>query len=261
VIFSRNRGSGRHQKPAGSTRPGRSRPGGPAGPDEMDLEAERADVERTSDDRPAPLGPYDITEAEPGNRLDLGSLQIPVVEGVDIRVQANAEGVVQQVVLVHKDSLLQLSVLAAPRSAGIWDEVRQEIRGSLQSDGGKVEERPGDFGTELRARVRTPSGPADLRFIGVDGPRWMVQAMYQGKAATDPAAEGPLRVCLEGLVVDRGKEAKPVGEPLPLRLPREMAEQAQAQAQAQAKAQNQGQGGVNGAPQGPAANPPRRRPS
>lgn len=222
----------------------------------MDLEAERADAQRVADDRTA-AGPYDITEAEPGNRLDLGSLHIPVVEGVDIRVQANAEGVVQQVVLVYKDSLLQLSVLAAPRSDGIWEEVRQEIRGSLQSDGGKVEERAGDFGTELRARVRVPTGQADLRFIGVDGPRWMVQAMYQGKAATDPAAEGPLRVCLEGLVVDRGKEAKPVGEPLPLRLPREMAEQAQAQA----KAQNQGQGGVNGAPQGPAANPPRRRPS
>jgi hypothetical protein len=256
VIFSRNRGSGRHQKPAGSTRPGRSRPGGPAGPDELDLAAEEADAERAADER-ATAGPYDITEAEPGNRLDLGSLRIPVVEGVDIRVQANAEGVVQQVVLVHKDSLLQLSVLAAPRSAGIWDEVRQEIRGSLQSDGAKVEERPGDYGTELRARVRVQTGQADLRFIGVEGPRWMVQAMYQGKAATDPTAEGPLRACLEGLVVDRGNEAKPVGEALPLRLPREMAEQAQAQAQANA----QGQGGVNGAPQGPAAQPPRRRPS
>jgi hypothetical protein len=254
VIFSRNRGSGRHQKPAGSTRPGRGRPGGPAGPDELDLEAEQADSGRTAEEgTTANSGPYDITEAPDGNRLDLGSLQIPVVEGVDIRVQASPEGVVQQVVLVHKDSLLQLSVLAAPRSDRIWDEVREEIRDSIRSDGAKVEERPGDYGTELHARVRVPNGQADLRFIGVDGPRWMVQAMYQGRAATDPAAEGPLRTCLDGLVVDRGKEAKPVREALPLRLPREMAEQAQAQAQAQ------GQGGVNGTPQGPPANPPRRR--
>jgi hypothetical protein len=234
----------------------------------MDLEVEQTVAGQTgagqtgaeSTAETGSAGPYDITEAPDGNRLDLGSLQIPVVEGVDIRVQANAEGVVQQVVLVHKDSLLQLSVLAAPRSARIWDEVREEIRDSVRSEGAKVEERPGDYGTELRARVRVPTGQADLRFIGVDGPRWMVQAMYQGRAATDPAAEGPLRECLEGLVVDRGKEAKPVREPLPLRLPREMAEQAQAQAQAQA----QGQGGVNGTPQGPAAqgpaaNPPRRR--
>jgi hypothetical protein len=82
----------------------------------------------------------------------------------------------------------------------------------------------------------------------------MVQAMYQGRAAVDPAAAGPLETCLRGLVVDRGKEAKPVREVLPLRLPREVAEQAQAQAEAQAR----GQGGVNGAPQGPAANPPGR---
>jgi hypothetical protein len=199
-------------------------------------------------------GPYDIADAPDGNRLDLGSLQIPVVDEVDIRVQANPDGQVQQVVLVHRDSLLQLSVLAAPRSAGIWDEVRAEIRASMQADGAKVEERQGEYGPELRARVRIPTGQADLRFIGVDGPRWMVQAMYQGRAAVEPGAAGPLETCLHGLVVDRGKEAKPVHEPLALRLPREVAEQAQAQAQAQA----QGQGGVNGAPQGPAANPPRR---
>jgi hypothetical protein len=245
VIFSRGRGTGRHQKPAGATRPGRSRPGGPARPDEVDLSIE-------SDESVDPIpqgsdnGPYDVTEAPEAERLDLGSLHIPVVEGVDIRVQANPDGLVQQVVLVHQDSLLQLSVLAAPRSSGIWDEVRGEIRGSLQSDGARAEEHEGEFGTELRARVKIQGGgQADLRFIGVDGPRWMIQAMYQGRAATDPAAAGPLDICLRGLVVDRGREAMPVRDALPLRLPREMAEQAQAQARAQ-----QEQGGINGTPQG-----------
>jgi Protein of unknown function (DUF3710) len=254
VIFSRGRGTGRHQKPAGKTRPERSRPGGPSGPDEIDLSLEQAAESRREAGPEADGGPYDISEAPDGNRLDLGSLQIPVVDGVDIRVQANPDGLVQQVVLVHRDSLLQLSVLAAPRSAAIWDEVRDEIRASMRADGAKVEETRGEYGPELRARVRIPAGQADLRFIGVDGPRWMVQAMYQGRAAVDPAAAGPLETCLRGLVVDRGKEAKPVREVLPLRLPREVAEQAQAQAEAQAR----GQGGVNGAPQGPAANPPGR---
>lgn len=250
MIFSRGRGGGRHQKPAGTARPGRSRPGGPAGPDEVDLSVEQ-DAEAVARSG----GPYDVADAPAGDRLDLGSLRIPVVEGVDIRVQANSEGVVQQVVLVHKDSLLQLSVLAAPRSAGVWEEVREEIRESMQSDGAKVEEHAGEYGTELRARVRIPAGQADLRFIGVDGPRWMVQAMYQGRAAVDPSAAGPLETCLKGLVVDRGWEAKPVREVLPLRLPREVAEQAQAEAQAQAQAQ--AQGGVNGAQSGPSPNPPR----
>ncbi|MEV4489788.1 DUF3710 domain-containing protein [Micromonospora coxensis] len=174
-------------------------------------------------------GPYDISEApDDVQRLDLGSLHIPAVPGVEVRVQADPQGVIQQVVLVHGDNALQLGVFAAPRSEGIWDEVREEIRQSLFADGAAAQEVQGEYGTELHARVRTPDGLTDLRFVGVDGPRWMVRGVYQGAAATDPAAAGPLSVCLEGLVVDRGQEAKPVREPLPLRLPREVAEQEQA---------------------------------
>ncbi|TDC42224.1 DUF3710 domain-containing protein [Micromonospora sp. KC213] len=172
-------------------------------------------------------GPYDISEAPDGvQRLDLGSLHVPAVPGVEVRVQADPQGVIQQVVLVHEENALQLGVFAAPKSEGIWDEVREEIRRSLFADGAAAQEVQGEYGTELHARVRTPDGLTDLRFVGVDGPRWMVRGVYQGAAATDPAAAGPLAACLEGLVVDRGQEAKPVREPLPLRLPREVADQA-----------------------------------
>jgi hypothetical protein len=40
----------------------------------------------------------------------------------------------------------------------------------------------------------------------------------------DPSVAGPLADCLRGLVVDRGGEAMPVREPLPLHLPREIAD-------------------------------------
>lgn len=171
-------------------------------------------------------GPYDVSEApDDVPRLDLGSLQIPAVPEVEVRVQADPQGVIQQVVLVHGQNALQLGVFAAPRSEGIWDEVREEIRQSLFSDGAAAQEVEGEYGPELHARVRTPDGLTDLRFVGIDGPRWMVRGVYQGAAATDPAAAGPLALCLDGLVVDRGQEAKPVREPLPLRLPREVAEQ------------------------------------
>lgn len=174
----------------------------------------------------APAGPYDLTEAPAGvARLDLGSLKIPSVPGVEVRVQANPEGVIQQVLLVHGESVLQLGVFAAPRSEPIWDEVRAEIRRSLFSDGVAAEEVAGEYGTELRARVRTQQGLKDLRFVGVDGPRWLVRAVYQGPAAVDPAAGYRLAECLRGLVVDRGNEAKPVKEPLPLRLSEDMAAQ------------------------------------
>ncbi|MFD2764724.1 DUF3710 domain-containing protein [Micromonospora eburnea] len=190
------------------------------------------DTEETGDPTPPARGPYDVSEAPDEPRLDLGSLQIPAVPEVEVRVQADPQGVIQQVVLVHGESALQLGVFAAPRSEGIWDEVREEIRQSLFNDGAAAQEVEGEYGTELRARVRTPDGLTDLRFVGVDGPRWMVRGVYQGGAATDPAAAGPLALCLSGLVVDRGQEAKPVREPLPLRLPREVAEQQAAEQQA-----------------------------
>ncbi|WP_422738954.1 DUF3710 domain-containing protein [Micromonospora sp. WMMD729] len=172
-------------------------------------------------------GPYDISEVDDEvQRLDLGSLHIPAIAEVEVRVQADPQGVIQQVVLVHGDNALQLGVFAAPRSEGIWDEVREEIRQSLLRDGASAQEVAGEYGPELHAQVRTPDGPTNLRFVGVDGPRWMVRGVFQGPAALDPASSGPLAECLEGLVVDRGQEAKPVREPLPLRLPREIADQA-----------------------------------
>jgi hypothetical protein len=209
VIFKGRRGSGRHAR------------------DERPAGGESGDLDTPSDAGTPDRGPYDISAAPDGvQRLDLGSLHLPAVDGVEVRVQADPDGTVQQVVLVNGDNALQLGVFAAPRSEGIWDEVRDEIRTSLGEQGATIRETDGEYGPELWARVNTPDGPADLRFVGVDGPRWMVRALYQGKAATDPAAAGPLAEVLDGLVVDRGQEAKPVREALPLRLPREVAEQA-----------------------------------
>ncbi|BCY14337.1 DUF3710 domain-containing protein [Actinoplanes sp. L3-i22] len=182
-------------------------------------------------DAPAPeFGPWDAEHA-PGDvqRLDLGSLLIPAIEGVEVRVQANPEGGVEQVVLVDGESALQLGVFAAPKTEGIWAEVREEISSAMIADGVEAREVTGRYGIELVARVTTPDGPADVRFVGVDGPRWMVRALFQGAAAADPAREGVLGVALEGLVVVRDNEPRPVREPLPLRLPAEMAEQNPAQ--------------------------------
>jgi hypothetical protein len=189
-------------------------------------------METDETDEAAPartVGPYDIEDfdGEPEG-LDLGSLRVPVPKGVELRVQADPDGQIQQVLLASGESVLQLGVFAAPRTEGIWDEVREDIRKQLYSDGVAAEEIDGVYGTELKARVRTPDGLADIRFVGVDGRRWMVRAVFQGPAATDPVAARPLDEALRGLVVDRGSAAMPVREPLPLRLPREIAEQAAA---------------------------------
>lgn len=216
MIFSRKRDSGRHAAPRR----------------ERDEVAEFDDLESDEEETPD-RGPWDISEAPAGfSGLDLGSLHVPVPKGVELRVQADPDGQIQQVLLASGDSVLQLGVFAAPRSEGIWDEVREDIRKQLFTDGVAAEDGTGEYGPELRARVRTPDGLTDIRFVGVDGPRWMVRAVYQGPAATSAAEAGPLDAVLHGLVVDRGAAAMPVREPLPLTLPRDLAEQAQAQQEA-----------------------------
>jgi hypothetical protein len=212
-MFSRKRGGPKHVRPTD------------APPSDALSRSLAADDEPDAPDH----GPWDQRHApQDVQRLDLGSLQIPAIEGVEVRVQANPDGVVEQIVLVDGDSALQLGVFAAPRSEGIWNEVRDEIAQAMVADGVAAREVQGQYGIELTARVTTPEGPADLRFVGVDGPRWMVRALFQGAAAADPSREGALGEVLTGLVVVRDNEARPVREALPLRLPKEMTEQAQA---------------------------------
>ncbi|XVU24017.1 DUF3710 domain-containing protein [Actinoplanes sp. CA-054009] len=219
-MFSRKRGGPKHVRATD------------APPSEALAQSLAADDEPVAPEH----GPWDQKFAPEGvQRLDLGSLLIPAVDGVEVRVQANPDGAVEQIVLVDGESALQLGVFAAPRSEGIWDEVREEIAQAMASDGVSPRQITGPYGTELAARVNTPEGPADVRFVGVDGPRWMVRALYQGAAAADPSREGRLGEVLTGLVVVRDQEARPVREALPLRLPKEMTDQAAAEAeQAQA---------------------------
>ncbi len=169
-----------------------------------------------------PIGPFDSADAPPGERVDLGSLLLPAIDGVEIRMQAGEDGMIQQLVLVNGPNALQLGVFAAPRTDGLWDEVCGEIRKSLFDDGVAADAVAGRWGIELRARLRTSQGFDDLRFIGIDGPRWMIRAVLQGPAAVDLEQAGPLDACLTGLVVHRGEEARPTREPLPLHLPEHM---------------------------------------
>src|SRR5690606_5848108 len=118
-----------------------------------------------------------------------------------------------------------LGVYAAPRTEGIWDEIREELRTSLAAKGGKPQEVAGEYGTELRGQLREGGGVVDIRHVGIDGPRWFVHGIFVGAAAIDPDRAGPLREVLHGLIVDRGVEARPVREALPLRLPPEAAAQ------------------------------------
>ncbi|WP_199043640.1 DUF3710 domain-containing protein [Glycomyces salinus] len=176
-------------------------------------------------------GPFDIADApEEGEtrRLDLGAIRLPIPKGVGFQAQTDAKGNISQVLLTTGSSALQLLVRAAPRTEGIWETMREDLTGQVTGQGGKVEQVEGRWGTELVAEVAGKKGTNSVRFVGIDGPRWFVQATFQGQRALDEDAAPELDQALRELVVDRGTDAMPVREPLPLKLPPKMAEEAAA---------------------------------
>jgi hypothetical protein len=178
--------------------------------------------------RQAPTsGPFDIVDdpADSLARVDLGPLRVPIVEGIDMRLEMDEESRVTGVTLVGPDGQMQLGLYAAPRNEGIWDDVRAEIKSSIESQDGNASEHPGTFGVELVGELPGPAGPTPLRFLGVDGPRWFLRAMLAGRPATDEAARGSYLEIFGKVVVLRGSDPLPVRDPVPLRLPAEAADQ------------------------------------
>jgi hypothetical protein len=129
------------------------------------------------------------------------------------------------VTLVGANGQMQLGAFAAPRSEGIWDEVRAEIGVALGEQGGKAEDEDGEFGVDLVGQLGPDGGRAPVRFIGVNGPRWLLRAMLVGPAAQSVAARAEFIETLRQTVVVRGTDPLPVREPIPLRLPLDVAEQ------------------------------------
>lgn len=173
-------------------------------------------------------GPYDAEEAPADDipRIDLGALRVPLLDGLEVRLDMDEQtGAPAQLVLADGESMLQLGVFAAPRSSGIWDEVRAEISESLQGAGGSSQEIEGPLGTELTATIPTgePGMFAPARFVGVDRPRWFLRGLLSGPAAVDRAAAARLELVLTGTIVVRGTDAMPIRDPLPLKLPPEAA--------------------------------------
>jgi hypothetical protein len=175
-------------------------------------------------------GPYDELDAPADDleRLDLGALRVPVIAGVEMRVDVGPDGQVAAATLAYGGSEVQLGVFAAPRTAGIWDEIRKEIRASITQQGGTAQEAEGRFGTELTGQVPVQGGFQRVRFVGVDGPRWFLRGLFSGAAAGDPAKAAVLEDAVRSIVVVRGTSPMPVRDPLVLTLPKEVAEQAAA---------------------------------
>ena len=172
-------------------------------------------------------GPFDVSEVtDVSPYLDFGSMRVPPREGLQMRldVEEGSKRVVA-VTLEWNGSSVQLQAFAAPKSEGIWHEIRSAMQQLITTQGGQAEERIGSLGPELLARIPlmdeagNAAGFRIARFIGVDGPKWFLRGVVGGAAINDPMAAADIDDLFRSVIVARGDIPMPPKDLLPLNMP------------------------------------------
>ena len=184
-------------------------------------------------------GPFDVEDFDDPEvakigRLDLGSVLIPMPEAGQVQVELTQTGVPSAVWVVTPNGRFTIAAYAAPKSAGLWREVATELAESLRKDSAQVSIESGPWGREV---VGTAAGA--VRFIGVDGYRWMIRCVVNAGHETIAAVTAEARNALADTVVRRDSTPLPVRTPLPVQLPEPMAAQLRAAAEQAAAAGQQ----------------------
>jgi Protein of unknown function (DUF3710) len=189
-------------------------------------------------------GPFDIEDfddaaAAEAGRLDLGSVLLPMPVSAQLQVELTETGIPSAVWVVTPNGRFTVAAYAAPKTGGLWREVASELADSLRKDGAAVSIQDGRWGREV---VGTATGV--VRFIGIDGYRWMIRCVVNSSAESIDALTDEAREALVDTVVRRGDTPLPVRTPLPVQLPEPMASQLREAA------------GAQGAPGGQVVAPP-----
>ncbi len=201
-------------------------------PDVESTEPAAEDIDETDDTDDVQLdGPFDIDDFdEPAQaelaRLDLGSVLIPVPETGQLQVELTDTGIPSAIWVVTPNGRFTIAAYAAPKTAGLWREVASELADALRKDSANVSIEDGPWGREV-----VGAGPNLVRFIGVDGYRWMIRCVINGAAETMGVLTAEARNALADTVVRRGDTPLPVRTPLPVQLPEPMAAQLRAAAE------------------------------
>ena len=196
-------------------------------------------------------GPWDISEVDDlsgtdqAPKIDLGSLIVTGVPGSELRLQVAEENqqIVSAMLILETaveagsgapgrtqtfSSALELGAYAAPRSGGLWAELREEISAAATAAGGTASLREGPFGVELHRfiPVTTPDGEQGYqpsRMWVAEGPRWLLRGIVYGQAAVEEDLESPVVTdvlsAFRQVVVRRGDDAMAPGDLLPLSMP------------------------------------------
>ena len=131
------------------------------------------DADIWSEPGPRNYGEVDTSEGY----IDMGAILFPAVQGMQLRTQVADDGTtVLQILVVLGNSGIQMSVAAAPRSGGVWEELREEIRKGFEEQNAKVADIRTRYGDELLVDMpmQMPDGrsaTSRMRILGREGDR------------------------------------------------------------------------------------------
>ena len=186
----------------------------------VDEDAKSAPADRAEN------GPLDESEANAVRPyVDLGGVKI--VPRADLQLRLEIEEGSKRVVAVGLDyagSTLQVQPFAAPRTSGLWREIREQIVEQIHKQGGETRITDGPFGPEVLAKIPV-TGPGQdgsvrlARFVGVDGPRWFLRGVIAGEGAVNAEAAEQVEDLFRSIVVVRGNTPMPPRDLIPLHMP------------------------------------------
>ena len=198
---------------------------------------------------PTASGPFDVADAKPEEfdfsdfakaSVNLGSVLLAVPHSGDIQVEMGPQGPTMLHVVTTAGRITPVA-FAAPTSGGLWETSSREIAEGLSNDGLQVHLEEGPWGDEV-VGVRDEM---QMRIIGADGPRWMMRLTLSGPVASADELADIGRGVMARCFVSRGNNPMPAGQPLPVTLPVQMAEQIRQAYAAQQQAQQGQQGQQN----------------
>ncbi|QYH36068.1 DUF3710 domain-containing protein [Salinibacterium sp. M195] len=186
---------------------------------------EPQDQPKSAPENRASEGPLDESEANAVRPyVDLGGVKILPRQELHLRLEIEeASKRVVAVGLDYAGSTLQIQPFAAPRSSGLWHEIRQQIIDQVHAQGGTTKVADGTFGPEVFAEIPVAGGKPDekriARFVGVDGPRWFLRGVIAGEALTSAEAATKIDDLFRSIVVVRGNTPMPPRDLIPLHVP------------------------------------------
>lgn len=188
--------------------------------EESAKDPETAPVPEDSDEKTA--GPWDINDEDAPDfdaMINIGAMYLPALDGAQLRLKAQNTGDTQTIIgatLTVGDSSLELEAFAAPKTMGLWDDIRSELIGS----NAKAEEVDGTFGAEVLLPVKVKDKEFVSRIVGIDGPRWMLRGIFTGPAAREGSDEKTVfDDFFSEIVVDRGSEPLAPRDLIPMTVP------------------------------------------